>query len=146
VVLGLVPLSLYILTRLGLALSGADVPPREMFVRGVSPLVPMGLFIWIAFAIPTFTTSGSFVLSTLSDPFGWSWNLFGTAGQAWWQILPEATPWIQTGLLLIGFAYAIHTANRVWSRAAPRHALYGMLPTLTLLFAVTFALTWFFTA
>lgn len=146
IALGLVPLLFYIAARLGKALCGSDAVPLQLFIRSTSALVPLGLFIWIAFAVPTFTTSATFVLSTLSDPFGWGWDLFGTAGQPWYQLVPEATPWVQAGLLLIGFAWAMHTLHEVWRSAAPPKPISGMLPTLTLLFAISFALCWFFTA
>jgi len=148
VTLGVMPLLLLLLTRVGTALSGTDRPAREMFARDASALVPMGLFVWIAFAIPMLTVSWSFVLSTLSDPFNWGWDLFGTAGAPWWQVCPEATPWIQAGFALIGYALALRALRRVWSAATPEpsQALYGMLPSATLLFGLTYGLLWFFTA
>jgi polyferredoxin len=147
VTLGLVPLVVYLLSRLGTVLSGTSIPGTTMFMRDASALVPLGLFVWIAFAIPMLMISGSFVLSTLSDPFNWGWDLFGTAGQPWWQIYPEAIPWIQGICVLIGFALALRTSIRVWSEAttAPGRALGGILPNAMLVFLLTYGLIWFFT-
>jgi len=148
VALGLMPLLLLLLSWIGTSLSGTTSSVRTMFVRDASALVPMGLFVWIAFAIPMLMVNGSFVLSTLSDPFGWGWDLFGTAGQPWWQLFPEAIPWIQSGMVLIGFALAMRVSARVWTDVAlsTSRSICGMLPAAALLFAVTFGLVWFFTA
>jgi len=108
----LIPVLVRLLTEIGARLAGLSEPSRDLYARNCSPLIPFGLFLWIAFAIPMLQVQGSFILSTLSDPFGWGWNLFGTAGHPWIQLWPEAIPWIQSAAVLIGFTFALQTAHR----------------------------------
>lgn len=148
IALGLLPMLLRILTGLGGRLARITDRTADIYPGNVSPLVPMGLFIWIAFALPMLMTQGSFVLSTLSDPFGWGWDLFGTAGYPWIQLLPESIPWFQSAMVLIGFALAIRTSFRVWTGIAgeTRGAILGMLPVGAFLFVLCAWMLWFFAA
>jgi hypothetical protein len=148
IALGLLPMLLKILTGLGRHLSGTTNPIAELYPPNVSPLIPIGLCLWIAFALPMLLVQGSFVLSTLSDPFGWGWDLFGTAGHPWIQLLPEAIPWFQSAMVLIGFALALRTAHRAWEEIAKetRKASLGVLPIGGFLFAVCAGMLWFFAA
>jgi polyferredoxin len=144
--LAIMPVVVHASAVLGARASGAR--GASLIVESASPLVPMGLFVWIAFSMQMLAVEGSFVLSTLSDPFGWGWNLFGTAGHPWKQLWPEAIPWLQSALVLIGFGAAVRTAHRVWIGATPdeSRALRGMLPMCTFLFMLSAALIWFFAA
>ncbi|MBD3162808.1 MAG: 4Fe-4S binding protein, partial [Candidatus Eisenbacteria bacterium] len=148
IALVLVPLVIRGLAALGGRIAAAREPLAILYPRTASSLVPMGLFLWIAFAIPMLQTQGSFILSTLSDPFGWGWNLFGTAGYPWIQLWPESIPWIQSAMVLLGFAFALSTAYRAWSvsAAGPRRALRGVLPIGAFLFLLSAGMLWFFTA
>ena len=144
----LVPFTIRGLAALGGRIAAARDPLRILYPRTASTLVPMGLFLWIAFAIPMLQIQGSFVLSTLSDPFGWGWDLFGTAGYPWTQLWPESIPWIQSAMVLLGFAFALSTAFRAWSACVPsqRQALLGLLPIGAFLFLLSAGMLWFFTA
>lgn len=148
IALVVLPALIRLLTGWGARLAGATEPGASIYPRNASPLVPMGLFVWIAFAIPMFLVEGSFVLSTLSDPFGWGQNLFGTAGYPWKQILPESIAWIQAAAVLTGLVFSLRTAHRVWLgvRGDSRQAVRGMLPIGGFLFILSGGLIWFFTA
>jgi polyferredoxin len=88
---------------LGRALAGArGVTTRAAVLAGAAALVPFGLLAWIAFSVPLLLANGSYVLAAASDPFGWGWNLFGTAGLAWTPLVPHWTPGLQAGLLIVG--------------------------------------------
>ena len=118
----------------------------SLMVASTGALVPMGLMLWIAFAIPMLMVNVSFVQQSISDPFGWNWDLFGTAGMAWRQVWPSAIPWLQVGCLLAGLAYGLHAGWRVWLGATgePRTALSGVLPLSAFLVAFTGYFIWFF--
>ncbi len=148
IALGLVPSLMAAVTALGARAAGVSAPLSRLVPRNTSPLVPLGLFTWMAFAVQMFMVEGSFVLSTLSDPFGWGWNLFGTAGHPWKQLWPEAIPWIQACLVLIGAGAALKTARRVWAAETSddHRMLRGMTPVAALLLAVTGGILWFVTA
>ncbi len=91
----------------GKILSGDDsISTREIFIRYSYLLVPMGLMAWIAFSFPLIMVNGSYVISALSDPLGWGWDLFGTADFAWSPVFPEYAVYIQIPLLIFGLFYA----------------------------------------
>jgi hypothetical protein len=50
----------------------------------------------------------------MSDPFGWGWDLFGTASVEWTPVIPEWVPYLQVVLLLFGLAYALKAG---WEQA-----------------------------
>ncbi len=94
--------------RLGGKLAGQhSVGDKELFLGFVYPLAPLGLLVWVAFSFPLVLINGSYILMVLSDPFGWGWNLFGTANVAWSPLVPNWTPYIQVPLLLVGLMYAL---------------------------------------
>ena len=56
---------------------------KQVFLGFAYPLVPLGLLIWVAFSLPLLLVNGSYILMVISDPFGWGWDLFGTATVDW---------------------------------------------------------------
>jgi hypothetical protein len=100
---------------LGRKLAGPhDASAKQVFLGFVYPLVPLGLVVWIAFSLPLLLVNGSYILMVISDPFGWGWDLFGTAQVAWTPILPQWVPYLQVALLLLGLAFALKTG---WEQA-----------------------------
>jgi len=98
----------YGLSRLALRFAGTrTVSAREVFVRYSYLLVPVGLFAWIAFSLPLVMLNWTHITSSLSDPLGWGWNLFGTAHQHWSPFYPEWIPFLQVPLLLLGLTVAL---------------------------------------
>jgi polyferredoxin/plastocyanin len=98
----------YGLSRLALRLTRPPgVAVRELFIRSSSMLVPVGLLAWIAFSLPLIMLNWTHVTSSLSDPLGWGWNLFGTAGQHWAPLYPGLIPYLQVALLLIGLTVGL---------------------------------------
>lgn len=112
-------------------LAGGRTPPvREIFVRYSYLLVPLGLFAWIAFSLPLVFVNYTHVTSSLSDPFGWGWNLFGTADQRWSPLFPEWLPLVQVPLVLLGLALSLGTGLEVARGLFPGGgaALRSLLP------------------
>jgi hypothetical protein len=81
---------------------------KKNITNAVSPL---GLAIWMAFVIPMLLVNFMFMLQSLSDPFGWGWNLLGFAGLPWHQVIPEAIPWIQVLLVIAGILLSIRNLD-----------------------------------
>lgn len=105
---------------LGKKLSGTDaVSTREMFLRSSYMLVPFGLLAWIAFSFPLIVINGAYIVSTLSDPLGHGWDLFGTANVPWTPILPEYVVFVQIPLLLFGLGIALKRGHQI------AQSLYG---------------------
>ena len=84
-----------------------DFSTTDLFKYIVNGIIPLGLMIWIAFIVPMVMINFTFILQSLSDPFGWGWNWFGFAGIPWRPILPEAIPWLQVLLVLAGILLSI---------------------------------------
>ncbi|NIV12631.1 MAG: 4Fe-4S binding protein [Aliifodinibius sp.] len=90
-----------------------EVEIREIFLKYAYTLVPLGLLAWIAFSVPLLLVNGSYIAAVISDPFGWGWDLFGTAGTHWNPMVPHWVPFIQIGLLIIGLYYAIGSGLKI---------------------------------
>jgi len=97
----------------GKKLSGSVQPIKKLFIAQSYTLVPLGLAAWIAFSLSFVFANFSYVLVALSDPFGWGWNLLGTAGISWTPWLTGITPFLQMGVLLGGFIWAATTSRKI---------------------------------
>lgn len=121
----------YGLAWLGRRLSGSRaVSVRELFIRYSYLLVPLGLLAWMAFSLPLVMVNWSHITSSLSDPLGWGWNLFGTAHQHWVPLLPEWIPYLQVPLLMVGLAIALIRGGAIARRLFPSHtaAIRSLIP------------------
>jgi ferredoxin len=97
----------------GKRFSGATQPIKKLFIGQSYALVPLGLAAWIAFSLSFVFANFSYVLAALSDPFGWGWNLIGTAGIGWTPWLTGLTPFLQIGVLVGGFLWAAITSRKI---------------------------------
>jgi len=88
-------------------------PLKQLFVDYGYALAPLGLIGWIAFTVSFALIDISYAIPLLSDPFGWGWNLFGTAKVPWIRFIPEWVPYIQTPILLFGLAVSIIAAYKI---------------------------------
>jgi hypothetical protein len=131
---------------LGKRLSGSEKPLGGLLRDSTAALVPLGLMVWVAFVVQMLFVNKTFVLQSLSDPFGYGWNLLGMANTPWRQIWPSSIPWIQASAVLVGFGYALRSGWRVWLGATgrPRAALWGAVPLAVLLLGLSIGLLWFF--
>lgn len=90
-----------------------EIRVKEIFLSYSYVIVPLGLLAWIAFSVPLIFVNGSYIISVISDPMGWGWNLFGTADFHWQPLLPEYLVYVQTILLTAGLYFAITRAKRI---------------------------------
>ncbi len=88
--------------------SGNKVKKREMAQQSSYVLIPVGIFAWIAFSLPSVLVNYNYILSVLSDPLGLGWDIFGTANMAFQPFYPQWIPAIQGVLLLTGLYFGIH--------------------------------------
>lgn len=113
----------YAAVRAGRALAGpTTAPPKELFLNFVYPLVPLGLFAWIAFSLPLILVNGSYIVSTISDPLGRGWDVLGTGHVPWTPVVPHLVPYLQVPLLLFGLWYALKTGHAHAHRMFPTRA------------------------
>jgi len=134
-----------------LAWAGKRIAPMSqstgsLMMASTGALVPIGLMAWVSFVVPMLMVNLTFLFQSLSDPFGWGWDLLGTSGMPWHQLWPGAIPWIQVGCVLIGLHYGLRSAWRVWLGLArkPWAALRGMVPLAVFLLSLSGWFVWFF--
>ncbi len=78
------------------------------------PLVPIALFYHVAHNMMHFFREGQYLLPRLSDPFGWGWDLFGTARVVYEPLLSLKVIWVcQTAFILTGHIFGILLSERV---------------------------------
>ncbi len=133
------PGSFWLVTAVSRQLAGQAAPRRQLFVDYAYTLVPLGLAGWIAFSLGFVLVNGSYALGVISDPFGWGWNLLGTARRGWTPLWPTLTGFLQTGILTAGLLFSLNTAYKIARQhsAVPALALRAVLPVAGFLTLVT---------
>jgi hypothetical protein len=132
--------------RIGSALSkpqpetmGRKAKRGQLFADYGAVLVPLGLAVWMAFTLSFTMVNLSYAWPALSDPFGWGWNLFGTADMAWTPYLSGIVSYLQIPVLTAGLVAAVALALRAAhqhgqrSLAAVPVSLFCMLSVVVLL-------------
>jgi hypothetical protein len=119
---------------------------QRLFIDFSYALIPMGLAAWIAFSLGFVLTNGSYALAVLSDPFGWGWNLFGTANLSWTPAGSELVSFVQVGVLTVGLLFSTNIAFRIARQISPnrQQSFRLALPVTTFLAVVTLAFLWLY--
>jgi len=99
----------------------ANVSLRRLFIDFAYALVPLGLAVWMAFSFSFVLTNGSYAISVLSDPFGWGWNLLGTAEAPWTPLWPGVIVSLQVGALVAGLLFSINSAYKIARQHLAEH-------------------------
>jgi polyferredoxin/YHS domain-containing protein len=128
----------------GLSAAWARVGYRDVALRFAYALLPIALFYHLAHNAEHFLMEGPKVLALASDPFGWGWNLFGTAR---WTVPPlvslEGLWRIQILFVLVGHLYSLWITARTARRlAAGRGALAVQIPMLIAMVAFSWGSLW----
>ena len=143
----IMPGLLYGLAFAGGRLSKQKLSARKIFLNYTASLLPIGLMLWMAFVIPMLFTNITFVLQSLSDPFGWGWDFFGTANTPWHQLIPRYIPWIQAILILAGLHLSLRNITRSWQELdiKPGKQFLITLPYALFIGFIALGLLFFFT-
>jgi polyferredoxin len=120
----------------------AGLSLRRRFVEYAYVLVPLGLAAWIAFSLSFVLINFSYVWPLLSDPFGWGWDLFGTAGLPWTPYLSGVVPFLQVPVLLLGLVAAINLAIKTARHQGGRSR--AALPVISFCATATAAFLWLY--
>jgi len=83
-------------------LAGVKIDSRLLTLRLAYILIPIGIFAWIAFSLPTIMVNYGYIISVFSDPLGLGWDLLGTADTHFKALIPDWIPVIQGVVLLAG--------------------------------------------
>ena len=140
------PLAMYMITKLSKYLAVRSESTFDLMLGSSGALIPFGLFIWIAFTIQMLFTNVSFVGQSLSDPFGWGWNLLGLRGAVWVQFMPRTVPWLQVLAVLAGFTYGTRNLWRIWltTTGDAKIALRAFVPQALFFMGLAASFIWFY--
>ena len=109
-------------------------------------LLPIALAYHLSHYYTLIQTQAIKIVPLASDPFGFGWNLFGTAD--WWQRtnVPEpSTVWhVQVGVIVLGHIAGVYISHLIALDVftTRRHAAISQLPMLVLMLAFTVAGLW----
>ncbi len=112
-----------------------DVSLKQTFIDYAYGTIPLGYMAWAAFSISMIMVNGSYIISTLSDPFGWGWNIFNTAGYKWAPYQTGLLPYIQMIMLLGGCLLAVNVIWNVSLEDFKENAIKAAIP-MTLFYAL----------
>jgi polyferredoxin len=140
--LALVPGLFYACAAFTKRIAQVKIPTRKLFIEYAYALVPLGLAAWAAFSLAFVLINFSYAWQVLSDPVGWGWNLFGSAGWTWTPYLAGWVPTLQIPILLAGLVGAIGVTLRTarQQRISPGSAL----PIVAFCVAFTAGLLWLY--
>jgi hypothetical protein len=126
--------------------AGSDRPLRELALEFTFALVPIAFVYHVTHYYTLLVGHAPAIVQLASDPFGWGWNLFGTAFVFRAPILPDlGLVWhAQVGLILFGHVASIVVAHLVALRVfgSRRQALASQVPMLVLMVLFTVAGLW----
>ncbi len=145
--LAVMPGILYLLSLTGTLISKMKINASETFLLSAGALLPLGLTLWISFVIPMLFVNVTFIIQSLSDPFGWGWDFLGTANIPWHQFLPRLVPWIQAILILIGLYFSLRNLKKSFYgfQSEPGRLIRLLLPPGLFLGVFAVAMIFFFT-
>jgi polyferredoxin len=134
---GLLPGLFYLTTRVAQTIAPTLHDPRQTFTAYAAALLPLGLTAWVAFSFSFVFANLSYLWPILSDPFGWGWNLIGTASLPWTPYLGNLVSALHVLVLIGGLSWAGSIARKIAAeRQAPRQAwpviIFSLLVTLLL--------------
>lgn len=112
----------------------------------VLSLVPIAVAYQLAHYGTFLLVGGQEAVADVSDPFGWGWNLFGTASfRPKYGLVGAGAVWYaQVGLIVAGHVIAVWLAHRISAclRAVPGRAAAGQAPMLSLMVLYTVCSLW----
>ena len=118
---------------------------KTLFINYAYAVLPIALFYHLAHNAEHFLMEGPKLIPLLSDPFGWGWNLIGTAA---WKPTPAITLeglwWIQILFVVIGHVYGLWISDKTTRRLIPenRSAFLSQVPMLAAMIAFSVFSLW----
>ncbi len=126
-------------------LSEGTLSLRETGLAFATSLVPIAFVYHLTHYYTVLLSQGAAIVKLVSDPFGWGWNLFGTAKMGGPIFLDANTIWhTQVGFILLGHVVSVFLAHVVALRVfrSNRRAWVSQLPMLLLMVGLTGAGLW----
>ena len=126
--------------------SGTDIGRLEMARLFAFSLVPIALAYNIAHFITLLLVQGQLLIPLASDPFGFGWDLFGTAGYTLdIRVIGAEVVWfLSVALIVIGHILSVYLAHLTALRVFPERsaALSSQYPMLALMVVYTVISLW----
>ena len=127
-------------------LTGSRIRLRELMLRFAPSLVPIAFVYHLTHYYTLLLAQAGRMVVLVSDPFGFGWNLFGTAKvdvRPW--MVASSTLWhTQVALIVVGHVASVHLAHvealRIFK--TPRLAAISQLPMLALMMIFTAVGLW----
>jgi hypothetical protein len=124
----------------------SELSIRTLALEFALSLVPIAFVYHVTHYYTLLVGTAPSLVPLASDPFGWGWNLFGTARQAADPVVVPAD-WVwhsQVALILVGHVVSVYLAHlralELFPRA--RQAVWSQVPMLILMVAFTTAGLW----
>ena len=119
---------------------------RELALDFTFCLVPIAFVYHVTHYYTLLLTQAPAIVPLVSDPFGWGWDLFGTARRGPNPVIVPAD-WVwhtQVALILVGHVVSVYLAHAKALELFPRtgRAVWSQLPMLVLMVAFTTAGLW----
>ncbi|MDE2860125.1 MAG: hypothetical protein OYI31_00690 [Chloroflexota bacterium] len=126
--------------------SGGEAPAGEMALAFVFSLVPIALAYNIAHFFTLLVINGQLIIPLASDPFGYGWDLLGTAGYVInpGVVTARATWLLSVGVIVAGHIIAVYVAHMIaiGTMKNRRSALRSQYPMMGLMVVYTMASLW----
>ena len=118
----------------------------EIACAFVLTLVPIAIAYHLAHYLSFLLITGQYLVPLLSDPLGFGWNIFGTAGyRPNIGVLDARTSWyVAVGAVICGHVFSVYIAHKVAVRVFNdvRVALYSQIPMIILMVLYTMLSLW----
>jgi len=125
---------------------GREAGFRQFAAAYAFSLVPIAIAYQMAHYYTYLLIQGQMIISLISDPLGWGWNLFGTAGfDPRYGIVGASFVWYsQVALIVVGHVIAVYLAHSISLRLLrdPGRAFRSQLPMLVLMVLYTITSLW----
>ncbi len=126
-------------------LLGGGTGFRRFAAASAFSLVPIAVAYQVAHYYTLLLVQGQLIVGRASDPFGWGWNLFGTAAfQPRYGILGAGYVWYSQVALIVAGHVVVYLAHLISLRLLgdPRRALWSQMPMLDLMVLYTVSSLW----
>lgn len=129
-----------------MARAGGGLTPLEVAGGFVLSLVPIAIAYHLAHYFSYLMLAGQLAIPLVSDPFGWGWDLFGTAGRSIdISVVSAKMVWyLATAAIVLGHVFAVYLGHVMALRlfADRRGALRSQLPLLILMVGYSMLSLW----
>ena len=126
--------------------AGQGATTRAAAGAFVLTLVPIAIAYHLAHYVSYLFLAGQLIIPLVSDPFGWGWNLFGTAYYAMdiTVITAKEVWYIAATAIVVGHIYAVYLAHvmALWLYGGAMRGLRSQVPMLALMVGYTMVSLW----